>query len=164
MGDRYKLNLLWWSSCSVYKYQIIMFCTCNKYVMCWFFLSFPLFLSLSIVCVCLCVCVCVWMMFSMDQVLFELLDTAWKRRQNPGSHGLCNPIAELFPLYSGLSSSSGISWREIFASVLFWKVVCTIFLRLLNWLHQWFKWSPFINSLKEHTVAAIGTWHHWSSS
>ena len=41
-GDGCKLDLLWWSSCSIYNYKIIMFCTCNEYnVMCWFFPSLP---------------------------------------------------------------------------------------------------------------------------
>ena len=60
MGDGCKLDLLWWSSGSIYKYQIVMFCTCNEYhVMCWFFPSLPPSFSVF-VCVCVCVCVYEW--------------------------------------------------------------------------------------------------------
>ena len=54
--------------------------------------------------------------------------------------------------------------ERFFASALFGKVICIICSRLLCWLCQWFRWSPFINFLKQYTIAIIGTWHHWSSS
>ena len=84
MGDRCKLNLLWWSSCSVYKYQIIMFCTCNKYVMCWSFLSFPLFLSPLCVSVCVyewCLvwtryCLSFWIQHGKEDRILALMDSA----------------------------------------------------------------------------------------